>query len=152
MASVTNYAKTSMTGGNLGNLLVPNGLFQYHLLLTANRIQALNAEAVRYRLLSTYVKNVQPSLVMLSKVNFAGACYERFPALAQDPTVTRFGMPIRTPLDGTSKLSTSLRPMIKCEFDKTLDPPLPRPFTNGDQCFLAGDFLLGANAFHQGLF
>ena len=42
--------------------------------------------------------------------------------------------------------------MIKCEFDDTLDPPLPRPFTNGDQCFLAGDFLLRANAFHQGLF
>lgn len=82
MASVTKYAKTSMTGGNLGNLLVPNGLFQYHLLLTANRIQALNAEAVRYRLLSTYIKNVQPSLVMLTKVNlFAGACFERFPAL-----------------------------------------------------------------------
>lgn len=139
MASVTNYAKTSLTGGNLGNLMDPNGLFQYHLLLTANRIQALNTESVRYKLLATYLKSVQPNLVMLTKVNlFGGAEYHRYPAMAQDPTTTRFGMPIRTPLDGTSKMSVSIAPMIRCEFDDTLIPPAPRPFTNGDQSFLAG--------------
>ncbi len=97
-----------------------------NLLLAGSRIQALNAEAVRYKLSSTHLKSIQPNLVMLTKVNlFAGARYE-------DPTATRFGTPIKTPLDGTSKLATSLAPLVKCEFDETLAPPIPRTKQNHD--------------------
>ena len=85
LASFTNYAKINLAQGNLGQLVDGNGIFQFAMLLTPNRNQALETEAGRYRMKMQTIHTVQPNLTLLSGVDaFGGAVWQQFPHLGAD--------------------------------------------------------------------